>query len=159
MSCTRLDEIALLANSLANCARNPTGSAPNRGVTELLEARPEERIGELLVALRLPLSTSSPRPLEAGNATWQLGQASAEREATASCSPAGVAGPLPSLAGAVTPLRRSAAACLRASFFACLRSRRSRTAFSRLRFAIVVFFLELEPMLIPSGRGSAQPWS
>jgi hypothetical protein len=39
-----------------------------------------------------------------------------------------------------------AAACLLASFLACFRSRRSRTAFSRLSFAIVVFFLELEAM-------------
>jgi hypothetical protein len=40
----------------------------------------------------------------------------------------------------------SAAACLRASFRACLRSLRSRTAFSRLIFAIVVFFFELDAM-------------
>ena len=40
----------------------------------------------------------------------------------------------------------TAAACFRASLLACLRSRRSRTAFSRLSFAIVVFFFELEAM-------------
>jgi hypothetical protein len=42
------------------------------------------------------------------------------------------------------PLGGSAAACFLASFLACFRSRRSRTAFSRLSFAIVVFFLEFE---------------
>ncbi len=41
---------------------------------------------------------------------------------------------------------RSAAACFLASFLACFRSRRSRSAFSRVNFAIVVFFLALEPM-------------
>src|SRR3954471_13933831 len=39
-----------------------------------------------------------------------------------------------------------AAACFRASFLACLRRRRSRTAFSRLSFAIVVFFLAFDAM-------------
>jgi hypothetical protein len=43
-------------------------------------------------------------------------------------------------------LGEPAAACFLASFLACFRSRRSRTAFSRLSFAIVVFFLELEAM-------------
>ena len=38
----------------------------------------------------------------------------------------------------------AAAACFLASFLACFCSRRSRTALSRLSFAIVVFFLELE---------------
>ncbi len=38
----------------------------------------------------------------------------------------------------------AAAACLRASFLACLRSLRSRTAFSRLSFANVVFFFALD---------------
>lgn len=41
-----------------------------------------------------------------------------------------------------------AAACFLASLLACFRSRRSRTAFSRLRFAIVVLFLELEAMRV-----------
>jgi hypothetical protein len=43
----------------------------------------------------------------------------------------------------------NAAACFLASFFACFRIRRSRTAASRLSFAIVVFFLELEAMSSP----------
>jgi hypothetical protein len=42
----------------------------------------------------------------------------------------------------------SAAACFRAFFLACLRSRRSRTAFSRFSFFIVVFFLELDAMRV-----------
>ena len=41
----------------------------------------------------------------------------------------------------------AAAARLRASLRACLRSRRSRSAFSRAIFAIVVFLLDLEAML------------
>src|SRR4051812_34097118 len=57
------------------------------------------------------------------------------------------AGQRPSAAGASPGLvRGAAAACLRASFLACLISRRSRTAFSRLCFAIVVRFLELDAM-------------
>jgi hypothetical protein len=38
----------------------------------------------------------------------------------------------------------AAAACFLASFLACFRARRSRTAFSRLCFAIVVRFFELD---------------
>ena len=40
----------------------------------------------------------------------------------------------------------AAAACFLASFLACFRSRRSRTAVSRLSFAIVVFFLDFDAM-------------
>src|SRR5919199_5771118 len=58
----------------------------------------------------------------------------------------------------------SAAACLRASFLACFCSRRSRTALSRLIFAIVVFFLELDAMRVGSfpwiqSCRLAPPWS
>jgi hypothetical protein len=44
------------------------------------------------------------------------------------------------------PPGEPAAARFRASFLACLRSRRSRSVFSRSRFAAVVLFFELEAM-------------
>ena len=68
--------------------------------------------------------------------TYAVGSASVEGSACSSV--AGV-----SLA---TSAVGCAAASLRAAFLACLRSRRSRTAFSRSRLAMVVRFLELDAM-------------
>jgi hypothetical protein len=58
-------------------------------------------------------------------------------------------GQRPSPVGAsLDPLEMLGAACFLASFLACLRARRSRTAFSRLCFAIVVRFFELDAMRV-----------
>jgi hypothetical protein len=58
----------------------------------------------------------------------------------------GVGSSVDALGASGGPLGGAAAACFLASFLACFRSRRSRTAFSRLSFAIVVFFLDFEAM-------------
>jgi hypothetical protein len=47
-----------------------------------------------------------------------------------------------------------AAACLRASLRACLSARRSRRRFSRVIFAMVVFFLPFEAMHVPPWVGN-----
>src|SRR5438128_60194 len=50
--------------------------------------------------------------------------------------------------GPSSALGGAAAAAFRASFLACLRSRRSRTALSRLSLAIVVFRFELDAIRV-----------